>query len=150
MRYIYINQDRIVQEIIPDFVDAFPGVPVTERYSKAFLDKCLEVPDSVEVEGGMEYIPTENVFAPQIKYSGSQTKRFAPGEDLTLKVSFSQPGEWTFEAPGLDTEKTETGMLVKAVPAGDHEIQIHFEETGHSRTKDITINLFEKTEEESK
>lgn len=148
MKYLYINQNRIVQEIIPEYVDMFPSVPVNQRYSKDFLDKCLEVSDDLEVEGGMEYLPVENVFAPQIKYSGSQAKGFAPGEDLTLRISFSQPGEWTFEAPGLDAEKTETGMLVKAVPAGNHAIQIHFEETGHSRTKDITINLFEKTEEE--
>lgn len=64
MKYIRFNGSSIVQEIIPEFVVEFPGVPITERYSKEFLSQCLEVADEVNVEQNWEYHPMENIFKP--------------------------------------------------------------------------------------
>lgn len=46
MYYIYI-EDGVVRELIPAAATAFPGVPITERYTPAFLDKCVRR-DSVD------------------------------------------------------------------------------------------------------
>lgn len=63
MKYAYITNERIVHEVIPAFSDDFPGIPITERYAKDFLSRCLEVDDSVDVQAGMKYFPLENKFA---------------------------------------------------------------------------------------
>ena len=45
--YIYIR-DNIAYEIIPEINEAFPDIPIEDRYSKDFLDKCVVVEDGVE------------------------------------------------------------------------------------------------------
>jgi hypothetical protein len=62
MKYVYVGMDRTVHEIIPEYVETFPGMAADKRYSPDFLKKCLPVPDEVAVEVGMEYKPLENQF----------------------------------------------------------------------------------------
>ncbi|WP_027399093.1 hypothetical protein [Anaerovorax odorimutans] len=54
MKYCYLEKNT-VQEIIPEFVEIFPNIPIQERYSKEFLDKCIEVEEDISVEVGYTY-----------------------------------------------------------------------------------------------
>lgn len=49
MKYVYAT-DGIVREIIPEINPAFPGIPIEERYTADFLDRCIVVSDDTEVE----------------------------------------------------------------------------------------------------
>ena len=62
MKYVRIDNDKIVREIIPDYDPIFPGVPITQRYAKDFLAQCLEVSDEMSVEQNWVYDPAENQF----------------------------------------------------------------------------------------
>ena len=62
MKYIYINE-KIVCEIVPEFDPIFPNVPITDRYSNAFLDHCVAVEESVSVESGWLYDAEKKTFS---------------------------------------------------------------------------------------
>ena len=62
MKYVYIIENTAL-EIIPEFVDMFPGVPVSSRYSGDFLSQCVEVLDDVEVLIGWVYDPDTGKFS---------------------------------------------------------------------------------------
>lgn len=67
MNYIYLV-NNIVYEIIPEEHPDFPGIPITERYSEDFLNKCIAVEEDVEVKQGWQYV--EGSFVEPI-YSNS-------------------------------------------------------------------------------
>lgn len=54
MKYILLNRG-ITVEIIPELDPIFPDVPIHQRYSAEFLDKCVSVEDDVNVTTGMQY-----------------------------------------------------------------------------------------------
>lgn len=54
--------ENIVQELIPDFVDGFPDVPVQERYAPDFLSTCIHVPDETPVKQGDKYDERTRTF----------------------------------------------------------------------------------------
>ena len=70
-KYLYINADNILSEIIPDFDPVFPEIPVTERYALDFLAKCVERTDeqisSEGIELGMLYDAEADTFKPAPK-----------------------------------------------------------------------------------
>lgn len=65
-KYLYINADNILSEIIPDFDPVFPEIPVTERYAPDFLVQCVERTDeqisSEGIELGMLYDADTDTF----------------------------------------------------------------------------------------
>lgn len=62
MKYVFVDMECRVREIIPEYVEVSPGMTTDKRYSPDFLKKCLPVHDSIAVEVGMEYKPMENQF----------------------------------------------------------------------------------------
>lgn len=52
--YAYVINNT-VREIIPDFDEAFPSVPIERRYPADVLDKCVHVADDADVRIGMIY-----------------------------------------------------------------------------------------------
>lgn len=66
-KYIFIDPNaHTVQEIIPEFVDDFPGVPITDRYSPDFLKDCImRTDEEIEAKGiapGKIYFAETNEF----------------------------------------------------------------------------------------
>lgn len=56
MRYVRMTNSKVV-EIIHDPSPAFPGVPLSRRYSSNFLASLIPVGDDVEVQPGWAYDP---------------------------------------------------------------------------------------------
>lgn len=52
--YAYIIDNK-VRELIPDVDEAFPSVPIEQRYPADVLDKCVHVADDADVRVGMIY-----------------------------------------------------------------------------------------------
>ena len=49
MKYVYAT-DGIVREIISEINPTFPDIPIEERYTADFLDRCIVVNDDTEVD----------------------------------------------------------------------------------------------------
>ena len=68
IKYLYIDEDSTLAEIIPDFDPTFPGIPATKRYATDFLAKCIERTDeqisSEGIELGMLYDAEADTFKP--------------------------------------------------------------------------------------
>lgn len=64
MKYIYLNDDSTVREIISEINPAFPNVPISERYTPAFVEKLMPVEDVVEAEQNWIYDPETYTFSP--------------------------------------------------------------------------------------
>lgn len=60
--YAYVINNT-VREIIPDFDEAFPDVPIEQRYPADVLDKCVHVADDADVRVGMIYDPATGEFS---------------------------------------------------------------------------------------
>lgn len=144
MNYVYINQDKTVQEIIPAFDPRFPGVPVEKRYSKSFLNRCLEVQDGVEVKEGYEYIPIHNVFAPALQYTGDSFVNSAEGSK-TISVEFSKPGAWNVLESDIDgIERMGDSLMIPQMSEG--KIKIRYKETDFEREMETTISVYAEQE----
>ena len=66
MKYVRKDNRNRVEEIIPEYNSAFPGVSVSERYPKDFVSGLIAVDDDVYVEVGMVYDPaTKSFYRPQ-------------------------------------------------------------------------------------
>ena len=77
MKYVFVDMDCRVREIIPEYVEVSHDMTTDKRYSPDFLKKCLPVHDSIFVEVGMEYKPMENQFVwaePQQAENGGATE----------------------------------------------------------------------------
>lgn len=46
MKYCYVNNNNIVEAVIPEFNPALPNVPMEKRYSASFVSKLI--PDETE------------------------------------------------------------------------------------------------------
>ena len=146
MKYLYINNNRIVQEIIPALDENFPGIAITERYAKDFLNHCLEVTDDLVVESCMEYLPLENLFVYPIRFTGAVRVSIQPGEHAEIHVAWqdskgnSVSGSWTEECATLDFTKTEDQISVQAVPEGYHNVMLVFTaEDGRELRQNISV-----------
>ena len=62
MKYAFLV-NNVVNEIIPDENPAFPGIPITERYSPDILDACIALQDDAQVDEGMIYNPETQTFS---------------------------------------------------------------------------------------
>ena len=61
MKYVLLNQN-VAHEIIPEYDSIFPGIHVSQRYSKDFLQQCVAVEDSTVVAPGDIYNPETHEF----------------------------------------------------------------------------------------
>lgn len=61
MKYVLLIQN-VAHEIIPEYDTMFPGIPISQRYSKSFLQQCVIVDDSTEVAPGDIYNPETQEF----------------------------------------------------------------------------------------
>lgn len=59
--YVYLNDSR-AQELIPDIDPAFPDIPIEERYTPDFVEKCVHVPDDTAVPYGWMYDEETGTF----------------------------------------------------------------------------------------
>lgn len=60
MNYIKIDTSGRIQEIIPEYVDIFPDVPISKRYPADFIKNLI--PTSEEVSYDMVYSFEDNRF----------------------------------------------------------------------------------------
>jgi len=63
MKYVF-TENNIVRQIIPEIDPAFPGIPITERYTSEFLKQCVAVDEIVKVEINWTYDPKTKAFSP--------------------------------------------------------------------------------------
>lgn len=138
MKYVYINDDRIVTNVILEEDPRFPGVPVDARYSKAFLARCLEVADTVEVTAGNEYLPVQNVFVPPLVCATLHDVETG-GEPVTLPVSYSDAGTWEVESTTVEVRRDEDTLVIPPFVSG--EIKLRFTETKYGRVLLDTIKV---------
>ena len=61
--------NNVVIEMIPEFDVIFPDIPIEERYSREFLDDCIEVNEGVEVEVGDVYSDGSFTKQPPVEIS---------------------------------------------------------------------------------
>ena len=59
--YIYIKNST-VRNIIPDYDDRFPNIPVEQRFNSSYLEKCVHVADDTTVKIGMVYDVENDCF----------------------------------------------------------------------------------------
>ena len=62
MKYIRLNADNVVMEIIPDVNPIFPGIPIEQRYTAEFITTLVPVEDETEVEQNWVYDPETQTF----------------------------------------------------------------------------------------
>ena len=53
--YILLDEHLRVQEFIKEEDEIFPGIPLSERYSKEFLDSLVYVDDGIYLEEGYAF-----------------------------------------------------------------------------------------------
>ena len=142
MKYARIDENRIVREIIPSEDPVFPGMPVTERYSKDFLSQCLELPDEVPVEQDMEYLPLENIFVQQIRFLGAESVLAEQNTVETIPVAFSEAGIWEVtDSGGIAATQQGDELLLTGGEPGSYIVTVAFTETNHNRRKEQTIAI---------
>lgn len=54
MKYIQLD-GKTVTNIIPEFDPDFPGVPISDRFTAAYIDELIPVQDDKEVTTGLIY-----------------------------------------------------------------------------------------------
>ena len=59
--YAYVS-NGVVTEIIPEFLEAFPDVPLSKRYTSKFISKLTPIPEGVEVQTGYLYNEITGTF----------------------------------------------------------------------------------------
>lgn len=63
MKYIKIDiSTGLVQEIIPEYVDIFPNIPISKRYPAEFIKNLIPVDDNIEITNDMVYSYEDNKF----------------------------------------------------------------------------------------
>lgn len=66
MRYAYIIDNR-VNQIIEEYDEDFPNIPINERYSPEIIKNLVEIPKDIEVVEGMDYIAESGEFKEHIE-----------------------------------------------------------------------------------
>lgn len=63
MKYIRLNADNVVMEIIPGEDSRFPGIPIEQRYHADFIAALIQTADETEVEQNWVYNPDDQTFS---------------------------------------------------------------------------------------
>ena len=66
MKYAYIIDNR-VNQIIEEFDEDFPSIPINERYSPEIIKNLVVIPKDLEVTEGMDYIAESREFKEHIE-----------------------------------------------------------------------------------
>lgn len=66
MKYAYIIDNR-VNQIIEEYDEKFPNIPIDERYSPEIIKNLVEIPKDIEVVEGMDYIVETGGFKEHIE-----------------------------------------------------------------------------------
>lgn len=65
-RYVYIESGR-VREILFEFTEDFPNIPIWKRYTQKFLSKCVGISnEEIEIKEGMDYNSETGEFTEHI------------------------------------------------------------------------------------
>ena len=80
--YILLTEEKIVQEIIPTFHPALPGIPIEERYPAAFVSSLLTIDDSVSVQEGLLYDEETDTFVvpPVVELEVTESFALSPAD----------------------------------------------------------------------
>lgn len=90
MNYIKIDISGHVQEIIPEYVDIFPNIPISQRYPAEFIKNLIPVDDNVEITNDMVYSYEDNKFYKPENKQNLQDKikeLQSLNEDLTSQIT---------------------------------------------------------------
>lgn len=63
MKYVLLNDELSVAEIIHGEDPVFPGVPIEKRYPKKFIDQLIQISDETPVEQNWIYDPDTKIFS---------------------------------------------------------------------------------------
>lgn len=61
-KYILLS-NNVVLEILPEFVEDFPEIPIESRYPASLLSKCVVVDEAIEVQQNWVYDSETNTFS---------------------------------------------------------------------------------------
>ena len=98
--YLYLDSNSMLQEIISEYADSFPGIPITDRYSSEFLSHCIiRTEERLKEEGialGMLYDAETDTF----------TKPPTPPAPEPPPEPEPEPGQptWTERIKSLEAE----------------------------------------------
>lgn len=77
MKYVLLDTNNIVCEIIPEFNPLIPDATLQERYPSDFVMKLLSVEDDTEVFPGWEWDADLRVFSPPIYFPPTPEQQLA-------------------------------------------------------------------------
>lgn len=101
--YAYIIND-VVREIIPDFDEAFPTVPIEQRYPADVLDKCVHIADNADVRVGMAYDPATGKFEDRASPISPMPEDIEGAKAYKIAESKDKLAEWLEANPYQHTD----------------------------------------------
>ena len=119
--------NNVVQEIIPEIDVAIPNVPITERYTEEFLNKCVVTTDDVEVKQNWDYIPNTGEFKPPIELFAERYIIAGVSTNKEIEIKFNVDGEFIAESSQIEIIVIDN-VIAFTAPAnvGIYEIGINF------------------------
>lgn len=106
--------NNVITEIIPEFDAIFPDIPIEERYSREFLDDCIEVNEDVEVEVGDVYSDGSFTKQPPIEIIPPIEPELTPGQPTLEERISLQIAQNTTETLELSSALNEQQKLEQA------------------------------------
>lgn len=101
--YAYII-NGVVRELIPDFDEAFPTVPIEQRYPADVLDKCVHVADDADVRVGMAYDPATGKFEDRTSPISPMPEDIEGAKAYKIVESKDKLAEWLANHPMTYTD----------------------------------------------
>ena len=102
--YAFIIKNT-VRELIPDIDEAFPTVPIEQRYPADVLDKCVHVADDADVRVGMIYNADTGEFKePEVVPISPMPEDIEGAKAYKIAESKDKLAEWLANNPMLYTD----------------------------------------------
>lgn len=135
MKYLILDDEYIVREIILDECEDCPGTPASERYEANFLKQCIVISEDAAVEINMQYNPETGQFFRPIHFQGQQVYKIIAGEGLTLDVKFFDDFGNVYapileDTAKLTYRKENDTFVFDNIPAGEYQIVFSVETDG--------------------
>ena len=96
--YVYILNNT-VKELIPDFDEAFPAVPIEQRFPADVLDKCVHIADDADVRVGMAYDPATGKFEDRASPISPMPEDIEGAKAYKIAESKDKLAEWLASHP---------------------------------------------------
>ena len=97
--YAYVINNT-VRELIPDFNEAFPSVPIEQRYPADMLNKCVHVADDAGVRVGMIYNADTGEFKePEVVPISPMPEDIEEAKAYKIAESKGKLAEWLASHP---------------------------------------------------